>query len=72
MAVRKNIGLISHAIEVGRRAYNNIDFGPSIGMEITSIDRAVEDWGAMDTKNNVFIMGIHKWGNVNPDFRVGK
>jgi len=72
MAVRKNIGSISHAIEVGRRAYDNIDFGPSIGTNITSIDGIVADWGAMDTKNNVFIMGIHKWGNVNPDFRVGK
>jgi len=70
MAVRKNIGSISHAIEVGRRAYDNIDFGPSA--EITSVDGMVADWAAIDTKNNVFIMGIHKWGNVNPNFRVGK
>lgn len=70
MAVRKNIGKITSAIESGIRAYNHIDFGPNIPNSINDIEGPMSDWTEQDMIPDKFIFGEHKWGRL--DRKVAK
>jgi hypothetical protein len=64
MAVRTNLGKIKSAIQEGRRAFSTIDFGPEIPSVITYEERAVSDWGAQIIDPNLFVAGVHNWGDT--------
>lgn len=72
MAVRLNIGKITNAIQEGRRAYSNIDFGPEIpsSISIPNEDGIVSDFGIQQTNPDIFIAGISKW--ARPNLKVTK
>ena len=70
MAINGNIGKITTAIQQGRTAFENLDFGPVIPASVMGIDGPSADWGTVDLNPNVFIFGIHRWGDLN--FRVTK
>lgn len=72
MALRGNIGKIASAIQEGRRAFENIDFGPEIPSSIESVDRGniANDWQSQVIDFDIFIMGIHTW--AHPTYRVTK
>ena len=61
MAIRGNIGKISAAIEEGRKAFQNVDFGPVIPDAITSIEDTISDWQAQVIDPSIFVFGVHKW-----------
>ena len=63
MPVRGNIGNIGAAIEEGRRAFENVDYGPVIPASVNNIEKATGDWGIQIVNPNIFVMGVHKWGS---------
>ena len=68
MAVRGNIGDIRSAIEEGRRAFDNVDYGPVVPAEIRDMEGNSSDWQSQVINPNIFIMGIHKW--ADPTLKV--
>jgi hypothetical protein len=64
MAVRTNIGKITAAIQEGRRAYDAMDFGPEIPSIVTSDEGSSADWGVQIINPNIFVAGIHNWGDT--------
>ena len=70
MAIIGNIGEIASVIEEGRRAFDNVDYGPAIPSSIKDIEWGAGDWGIEVVDPNIFVMGIHKWGSL--EYKVGK
>ena len=70
MVTNINLGKITSAIQQGRAAYENIDFGPSMSLEITNIESPSADWGVQTLRSDIFIAGVHKWGDTT--LRVAK
>jgi len=70
MPIRGNIGKITSAIQEGRRAFQNTDFGPDIPVAINSIERPTSDWQSQVIDSDIFIIGIHTW--AHPTFKVTK
>ena len=64
MAVRTNLGKITAAIQEGRRAFDRVDFGPEIPSYITDTEGTISDWGAQTINSNIFIAGVHNWGDT--------
>ncbi len=64
MAVNPNIGKITAAIIEGRNAFKAMDFSPVMPSQISSIDPMAADWGTETINPNIFIAGIHKWGDT--------
>ena len=70
MPIRGNIGSIGAAIDEGRRAFDNVDYGPVMPVSIENIDGSSADWGIQVVDPNIFVMGIHKW--ASPTLKVTK
>ena len=73
MAIRGNIGAVGAAIEEGRRAFANVDYGPVIPSALTNPDNSANslaDWTNQVIDPNIFVFGVHKWGD--PILKVTK
>jgi len=66
MAVRINIGDITNAIEKGIKAESKVDYGPVRDPKTTPFFRpTVADFQNNSSYPNAFIMGIHRWCDLN-------
>ena len=70
MSVRTNLGKIKSAMQEGRKAYSNIDFGPSLPASIRDRNSVSVDFWGENVNPNLFISGIHKCGDIK--HRVAK
>ena len=72
MAINKNIGRISAALEEGRKAASKVSFGPSVGNNMKISDSTVGDWSLGNFKSEAFIFVTNYWGSSKNRQKVGK
>lgn len=61
-----HVGQIASAIEAGKRAAANVDYGPI--RDLASIDvsnnKCIADWQNAPGDKDTFIFGVHKWADT--------
>jgi len=64
MAIDGNIGGVRATIQQGKRAFNNVDFGPEVPSNIKNRETTIADWNGINVNQRLFIAGVHKWGDT--------
>ena len=59
-----NIGQVGNALEEGRTAYTNVNFGADIPSVIDNLDYAISDWSGHPGEEKNFIFGFHTWAST--------
>jgi hypothetical protein len=65
--IRTDLGKIGAAIEAGRTASSNINYGPIPTLDIVNNqnNKPVSDWHNEPPNPDNFLAGVNKWGDLN-------
>jgi len=64
--IRSDLGKIGAALQAGRNAAANIDFGPIKSLEVINNqnNKPIADWHNEAPVTGQFIMGVSAWGSL--------